>query len=396
MVLIVLVLILVPTLSSGQEWGETPQARVELGPLGLSPRFTVQTGIDDNVFNDAVDARSDIAVTTRAGVQTWLGKGRTRFSGSTQADYSFFKQYENQRGLGSSTNGQVEFALHRVRPYVGGSFVNAFQRPSLEVDTRARRREVAVEGGVEVRLSDRFSVDTAVYRQNYAIADDTSVEAALGSALNRRTDRTLAALRYIYSPLTRVSMVVTSDRDRFESQPGAVARNLRIAPAIEFSPLALVTGHAEIGYLKFRPTMSAIESFNGIVTSVELNYVLLGRTRLSGRVSREPSYSAQAASVYYVQTSLGGSFATLITEQFDIRGSWDRNLLSYRALLDDVPIDSSAGSSTFVHAYGASIGYRLGRNTRLALNADFNRRISPGAQRDYESLKIYSAMTYGS
>jgi hypothetical protein len=284
-----------------------------------------------------------------------------------------------------------------VRPYVGGSFTSARQRPSLEIDTRAQRREIALNGGMEFRLSERVSVDVSGQRQKYTIAEDEVFETLdLSSALNRTSARADVALRYIYSPLTRFSVSMTSDRDRFESRPGAVARSMRIAPSVEFSPLALITGHAEVAFLKFDPVMSDIESFSGIVTSVELNYVLLGRTRFTGRLSRQPSYSAQAASVYYVQTGIGGSVSTLITERLDVRTSWDRHHLSYRQIRGDAPIPFTSGTESFVYGYGGSIGYRFGRNTRLALNADFNSRKAAPISGDFESFRLSSAITYGS
>src|SRR5687768_15782751 len=89
------VLLLLPALAAAQSWGEPPQARIQLGPIGITPNITVDGGVDDNVFNDTVDRRSDFVTTSRAVIQTTAGSGRARVIGSTQTGYSYYSKYAN-------------------------------------------------------------------------------------------------------------------------------------------------------------------------------------------------------------------------------------------------------------------------------------------------------------
>ena len=62
------------------------EARMHLGPLALTPRFSVRNlGVDTNVFNSANLPTRDFTATFGPGVDTWLRIGRARLSGADRS-----------------------------------------------------------------------------------------------------------------------------------------------------------------------------------------------------------------------------------------------------------------------------------------------------------------------
>jgi hypothetical protein len=74
----------------------------------------------------------------------------------------------------------------------------------------------------------------------------------------------------------------------------------------------LLKGTATIDYRSFDLKREDITDFAGLVTAVDLSYVLLGVTQLAFGVQRDVGYSYRPASPYYLQATVSAG----VTQRF--------------------------------------------------------------------------------
>ena len=165
------------------------EARLHLGPLALTPRFSVRNlGIDSNVFNAADSPTRDFTGTFGPGVDTWLRFGRARLSGQTVIEWTYFRKADGQRSLNTTQLGRLEIDLATVTPYISGGVVRTRQRPNMEIDERVRQQRLTTGVGTRVQLGGR-SRSTSIF----AARNSNSV--TTGSAAMRSRRRSTAPPR---------------------------------------------------------------------------------------------------------------------------------------------------------------------------------------------------------
>jgi hypothetical protein len=96
---------------------------------------------------------------------------------------------------------------------------------------------------------------------------------------------------------------------------------------------------------------------------------------------------------YYVETGVNGAFTRSVRGPFDVIVRASTLALAYRDRAGAV-IDVS-NQVDRVYSYGAGLGYRLGKDSRLGFNLDEYRRTSPVPLRQYNGLRFGTSLTYG-
>ena len=124
------------------------------------------------------------------------------------------------------------------------------------------RQETSLSAGAELKLTGITSL-TGAYRhatQRYG-DDERFLDAALGEQLDHTTDVAAAGARFAITPLTTVLVDVELQRDRFDTSAIRDADSLRVMPAVEFAPDAVIAGRIAAGFRRFDPRDPRVEEF---------------------------------------------------------------------------------------------------------------------------------------
>ena len=408
---VVAAMLMIVSLSSSVEaqdvidMASTP--RVVFGPVGLTPSVDVAgAGIDTNVFNEADNRKRDFMAIVVPSVDATLRTGRFAAKLSSDVALVYFNRYTNQRAVNTAHELTLAARFHRLTPFARFQYVNARERPSIEIDARVRRRNIQVGGGVNLALGVKSSVRFEVNELEMAFADDAVFEGAnLQTLYDQRSTSGDGSFRYELTPLTRLVVTVQRQQDRFEFTPARDSNSLRISPGLEFAPTALISGRISIGVRSFDLADPQVPDFTGLVAAADLTFTLRGVTQFTARVNRDLAYSYSVTAPYYILTSLGGTVTQRLTSHWDLSGFGDHQRLNYqrpaavagRPVATAAPPDLTApGGLPIGTAYvaGGGLAYRFGRDSRVSFLVEYSTRPA-GIRGEYENLRAYSTITYG-
>ena len=165
-----------------------------------------------------------------------------------------------------------------------------------------------------------------------------------------------------------------------------------MSASVSFDPLALIKGRARVGYRDFKPLESGCRGTEGATASVDLSYVLLNMTKFAVQVMRDVQYSYDVNEPYYLQTGISGSITQQVVGPLDVVGRAGLQHLDYRDRAGAVNLGSRRDE---VRTYGGGIGYHVGADLRIGVNADYVQRTSPVPIRQYHGLVVGTSVTYG-
>jgi hypothetical protein len=392
----VLTIALLAQAASAQSTDEDPfsSARLRLGPLAVNPSLALTSlGIDPNVFNESREPKRDFTASIEPQAQAWLRLGRARLSSRSRLELVYFQKYLNERSVNSDNQVRLELLLNRVKPFIEMSFLNSRQRPGYEIDARARREEESVKVGGQIRLLGQTWLEMAAHRSRVDFdADAEFLGTRLRDVLNRTVERVSAALRYPVTPLTTLVLFADTQRDRFELSRVRDSKSVRIIPGVEFGSRALISGRAFVGYHRFNSLAAGFPGYRGLSALVDLGYTLRGSTRFAVRGERDVTYSFEVSEPYYVHTGISGSVTQVLARPWEAKVTWAQEQLDYRRL------GASEVATTRVdrvRRYGAGVGYRMQRDTRVGVDLDYYRRQSDVDERQYDTWRAGTSVTYG-
>lgn len=381
-----------------QDVGDPDNARIHRGSLALSPSIRLtNVGRDSNVFNDSEDqdVRSDVTATVSPAVEAWLRTHRIRLSGRSQLDFFYFRELSPLRALDTDHSGRLEVLLNRVMPWVSANLATTRHRQNLEIDAIARRRDDSVQVGTDVRLTGKTYVGLYAGRADLEYQSNSLYrETDLARALNHTASLEGLALRYAASPLTTFAINVEQHRDRFEFSSERNSDSVLISPSVEFKPLALVSGHAAMGFRRVRFLEGDQPEFKSMVASVDVQYTFRGRTQFGVSGRRDLEYSYLDAQHDYVLAGFTPTVMQRLGDRWDVRGTVGRFRLSYRRRgSEDVASANGLPSETVLSA-SLGVGYRRGR-TRLGLDiSHYQRNSAVSLARGYDRLRVGSSLSY--
>jgi hypothetical protein len=369
------------------------QGRFQTGNLSWTPVINLRdTGLDTNVYDEPTNPKRDnLAIVSPQldGVLT-LGAGSLTMAGS--GDFVYFRRYTGERSFNRRGSARFELPLSRIRPFGGLSYSDARERQNSEIDLRARRTDRQFTAGLGLSLTSRASIEVSGRRSDSRFRQGEVFRGVeLATRFNRDTTGASAAIRYNLSPLTTFTIEGDASRDDFVLSPEFNGDNLRVNAGFHFSPDAVIKGRALVGYHRLNPRGAAAAGYDGLMTSVEIGYVLLGRTRFDGRILRDTSYSLEAQP-FYVQTTYGGEVLHNLFGPVDVIGRASRERLDY----DSLPDGTVAAYAMDVNRYGGAIAIRAAERVRLTLNYEFTERLGGAApDRHYERERFFTTIGYG-
>ncbi len=386
-----LLVALAPVCARAQDPDTPPPGTVVLGPMRITPSLVVKDmGVDNNVFNDSVDPKTDFTftITPRADVGFRMRRLRLGFNSTT--DYGYFRKYRTERGINAASTVRADLDLGRIRPYVSAEGVDTRSRLNTEVDTRARHRDVTYAGGVAVLVGSRTQLLLNSARATMSF--DPGIEFR-GVELRRSFDgtRTLVSGGFglDVTPITRFTMLVTREQQRFELSPERDANTWRVTPGLTFSPTGLLTGGAAVGYRRFQTLSPLLPDYSGFVSNVSIGATLYGRHVVLAQAIRDVQYSYEDAAAYYLGTTLGATWTMTVVGPIDVRGTTARSVMDYKTRSEELGQDTTL-------TYGGGVGYRFGSKARLGINVDWWRRESDrSTERRYRNHRVFAGLTWG-
>jgi hypothetical protein len=396
-IVVLLSLTMLPVCAGAQQIldEDAAQARMRIGPFAVAPSIALtKLGVDTNVFNNYDDPKSDLTFTLSPQADTWLRAGRSRLFVSARTDLVYFQQYTSERSIDGDVDARFEVHGARLTPWIAGSYVSGRQRIGYDADLRFRRVVNDASAGLDARVGGRLRVGVSAQRTIYRHDLDAFFGGySLRDLLNRTTDLFAVQTRYALTPLTTFVVSAQTSRDRFEIDTSRNADSLRVESGFELSPFALISGRGRVGYRTFTGVGGALARYSGVVASVAAGSTVAGRTRIDVGVDRDVNYSWEFLYPYYVLTGVDLSVTPRLTQRWDVQLRSGLHHLAYRASegvadLLQHRVDTHA-------AVGAGIGYHVGRDLRLGLNVDRDRRTSPVLVRAYEGYRTGISVTYG-
>ncbi len=379
------------------EGPDPDHVRVRIGALWLNPTIALSNvGVDTNVFNEPSDQnpKRDFTATVTPAADLWLRMGRSWLSGNVKESFVWYQKQASERSANNSYTVGWRMPTDRVLLAATATFLQTRDRPGFEIDARSDRTEIGYGGALELRALARTFVGFKANRQNVGFDKDAFFfDSSLRTQLNRTATSAAVSLRHQLTPLTSLGFEVIRSEDRFDLSPLRDSNSTSYSGTVRLDPAALIKGSASFGYRDFEPVDAGLPPYKGATAAIDLAYSMFGTTRFSVEGTRDVQYSFDINQPYYLLTGFSGSVAQQVFGPVDVVARAGTRRLSYR--------DRTGGSiaisnrTDFVHTYGGSVGYHMGRDWRLSFNVDRQNRVSDLASREYDNLRIGTALTYG-
>jgi hypothetical protein len=375
-------------------------ARFHAGPLYATPMLLLKEfGIDSNVFNETGEQKSDFTFTLAPKADIWVPVARRALlKGMVATDLVWYREYDAERSVDPQLSLRGEFYLNRVTLFAERSYLSTRERPNFEIDSRSRRVEDTLTAGAEFTLTPTMSLEVAGHRLDTRYDSGAEFD---GTSLQRILDRERSGLqltaRRRLTALTSVSVRYETFLDRFTYSPMRDSHSYGVLPGVEFQPRALINGSAYVGYREFTPEVTtALPEFRGLVAQLGLSYTLLGATTFGVAYNRDLSYSYLELQPFFVDNSIGVSIRRALGSRFDALVSADRHKYEYRDAITDGGLVAAAPRTDMTWNVAGSVGYRLGRDGRVAFGVSYwQRESTTGPLRDYDNLRVGSTISYG-
>jgi hypothetical protein len=390
--------VVVPRRAFAQDTGAAPNpanASMRLGPVGLTPRLQIEDlGVDSNVFYAPDHPTSDFVAVIAPSVDASMRVGRAIVSGTTTLQWMYFQKTANQRSLNLNQTARVDVPLTRIAPYIEGAYVHSRQRPNLEIDERVQQIEQRGRAGTVVHLGAFTSVDVSAAADHLDFSAGAFGDELLANALNRDSRSGRVEVRRNLTALTTLVVRTDVQQDRFEFATIRNTDSLSAVAGLDFRPSALISGTAHVGFKATNAKSALVPDFRGLVSDVNVSYVLREQTRFTVKVGRDVDYSFEDAWPYFLITSVNLEVKQAIGLRWDVVARGGHSLLSYRTLRDE-PADVDADRVDVVDLVGAGVGRHLGDDVRVGVDLNYQRRRSPVPLRSYHGYRLGGSVTYG-
>ncbi len=370
--------------------------RMRVGPLLMNPRLELKNiGVDTNVFNEPDDQnpKSDFTFTLTPTVDMWVRVGRSWFKFTVAEDLVWYKDFSSQRSANEHFDLSWRLPLNRLAFSVAPTYLSTSDRPGFEIDARVHRTEWGGTGAIDVRAFPKTTFGITGSYRDIAFDDSAVYEGTnLAQELDRTESSAGVAISHQLTPLTKLGLTVSQERDRFKNSPLRDSDSTRVAGSVAFDPHALLKGGATFGYRDFHPIDPSLVGYSGFIAVGDLGYTLLTVTRFQVQFKRDVQYSYDINQPYYLESGISGSIAQQIFGPVDavVRGGTAR--LAYQTRTGATVVD--ANRVDYNHSYGGGIGYHFSGGLRVGFNVDYDTRVTDVSQRRYSGLRYGGSATY--
>jgi hypothetical protein len=370
------------------------------GPFRLTPLVALRNaGVDSNPFLTPGAEVSETEVVLRAGIKAYVPVGRRlRLRADGWLDYTSFSEALEPRAIDPGGDLRAELDVSRLTFFGEGGHFQTRQRYTTDIDTRVRRSEGWVNGGVQLRITRIIAVDFAAEDRRFRYEPDEDDPG--GERIKRLLDRDSLAyqgrFRYALTPLTSalVSAEVIEDTFRFGDPARTKTTSYRYLAGLEFGEKAVVTGRL-LGGVRDIPASSAgsVAPYTGPIFQTLVRVPFLQRFRLDVIFDRDVYYSASLALADETLTRNTYVYGRVnFTLEFDLPLRFvGRAIAGWQNADYQVPV-LVGGVETLredrIRAVGFSLLRRLGRAARFGVTALHTTRTSNVPGSDYSRWQL--------
>ncbi|HTM04905.1 MAG TPA: outer membrane beta-barrel protein [Vicinamibacterales bacterium] len=359
--------------------------------ISWSPTLTLQEfGWDSNIENAPANPVSDMTATVKPGADASVNLAHAKLSGAALLELVYYDQSTRDRAFNRRLNGRAEFPLNALTPYVAFAQQGAKDRPTPEVDTPQRHSDLDVNAGASVPVSSRVAIQFAGRRQTTTYDKEAIVRGvSAATALDYRQLGATVGVRIALTPLTSLGIDLQRMRATYPLSPLKTDESSASHVSLEFAPDAVIRGHAGIGWHKQTSRDLALLPYNGVVFDVDLGYVLLDVTRITGRYNKDTAVSVEAP--YYVSTAYGLDVSQAFVGPTELIARYTRTNADYpgdltRAItprLDTLDI------------YGGGVAILMGKGSRMTVTYEIAKRQSVLELLTYDRQRLFTSFVLG-
>jgi hypothetical protein len=385
--------------ASAQITAPREAAQIAFGPFALYPSLQiVDAGIDDNVFNDAEAPQSDYTLTVASRLLGVIRLGGNELLFQTGNDYVWFQDLVSERSSNAQYAVRFNLSASRFKPFIGAERVRTRARPSPEIDTRARRIDRSVLGGLGFDLTPRTSLTASVRFDESNYEDGEFFRGvALDDTLNRSGRGGEAGVRYAVTPLTTLSVLGGYQEEKFGANHVRDLKRYTLGPTVEFSPEAAIRGRASVAFEIFEPDSPELTRRTGVTYQAALNWSLYGRTEFDLGTGRNISYSYLDTEPYYQLTNVRLQVTQPLAWRFDLFAGGNWNHMAYRWRFGAQAGDDQAARVDRATGANAGVGINVGRGFHVRVGLEKTRRRSAeDPLQNYSRTRLLSSVTIGS
>jgi hypothetical protein len=384
--LVAALLVLIPRFSLGQEW-ERPGGRFKLGPLYLTPRLLLQSGVETNVYNTEEGPTRDntTVLSPQTDIAIPIGR-RFALTGRGAVNLNYFATEESERSTDFIGTAQAEVRLGRVKVFAGGGGGRFKQRFSTEIDERVQRYMDEVHGGAWLKLTRKLELRAEGREQTTThdagvVVDGNDVK----TALDRRTRTGRGELRLALSSRTTLIGLGEAQHDLFLQAPTDTrneAESYRYMGGFEFTPRARIRGQLMAGVRNYPDTPDqAVPPYTGPALGINIQAPVFKNALLSATAGRDVAYSvsdvvvgSNAVRNSYISEAYGLTLAIALPWKLEARGNGGIGRSDYLlpVEVDGVRMDRLDR----IRLAGVSLLRGFGRVVKLGGTIQWTRRMS--------------------
>jgi hypothetical protein len=307
-------------------------AQIEFGSLSIYPSLKLaDVGIDQNVFNEANAPTRDQTLTVSSQALAVWRVGLNELMFSTGNDYVWFKDSVSERSSNTNYTARFNLSASRFKPYVGAQHNRTSTRPTVEIDTRARRSTRMAVVGSSFNLTERTAITASAQWDETTFDDSEQFRGVdLAEGMNNHAGVYGGGFRYAVTPFTTLSVNGNYRRQIFPESHARDAKSYRVTPRVDFAPEAVIRGSFSAGYERFVPDDPELPENEGIVLEGSLNWTVSSTTLFDLTLGRNVNYSYQDTELYYLQTGARLTVSQRLFGPLGLQGTAERQHLSYR------------------------------------------------------------------
>lgn len=369
-------------------------AKMNIGPIYFAPTFELSgVGVDNNVFNDEANPKSDI--TGVLGMRSLIGLhvGESFIVQITQNNsYNYYRRYRSERSIDNNLNLVMEFRSRLFRPWARYNKVKTSQRVGVEIDERAERKAPTFDFGADINAAFRLGVSAAARHNRLRFKDTEEFNGQnLSTALDQQNDSYQGLVRYQLTELSELLVGADYTRDRFSKSPERDNDSRYYYGGLRIKQGATFTGTATAGYRAQSHKLAGVPDFKGVTVDLSMNVAPSEALKLDVTANRDMSYSYLVEYPFIVEEGASATLTNRFVEHFDVVFSGRIRSLLY----DETMTGGSKPLTERTYVYGMGGGYYVGGGgTRLGLVFERWQRQSPTDGRSFHDNRISSSYRF--
>ncbi len=380
----------VPVAGAQQQVDPLDTARVRLGSFGFTPSLVTTAGYDSNVTREP-GAIGDSEFVTSPQVETWLHLGRFLLNTQSAFEAIGFPHQEPNWTFNHHNGAKLTIEGARFSPTLTFTHRDTYARPTgFEINTRSRRLEDDATAGLQWFATGQLTLSAKARRKRTDWAASAVLEGSqLRETLNRTTSSGDIDANVEVTPLTKITLVAQTTRDRFDFSPQRNSDTQHVMGGLTISSPAMLWGSALVGYSHFSSPASGAADFHGVISAVSLGYNSESKTRVLFAFDRYPNVSYSDRLGYYLLTSYSAAVAQTVFDAWEARVFAGRHLLDY----SQAGLASATQRTMTRTDYGGSLSWKPGPLTRIGVSAS---HIDFRGQWGFRAMRVTMYLVYGS